>query len=137
MSPQRKRPQRKRSQRKRSQRKRLTSPLDSPPKKKWCNGYIIYCDFYRKTLVKDYYANLTPQEQLIEAGAMWRFLPNEIKNSFKKFANNERILNGAKKNNDSPYRPPYFNQQVIKQKPFSESELCIIFDDRSPSNGKN
>ena len=58
----------------------LPKKYSKPP-----NCYIIFCSFYKKILDKEF-PNLSPQEKVVEAGKMWSFLPNELKNSFIKYA---------------------------------------------------
>ncbi|CAI2168937.1 18301_t:CDS:1 [Funneliformis geosporum] len=78
------------------------------------NGYITFCLFYKEILPEEY-QNLPQKEWISKAAKFWKSLPNNLKNSFTKFANDERLIRTGK----------------ITQ-PLSEGdELIIIFDDRS------
>src|SRR4051812_48253376 len=63
----------------------------SPYKHRPRNAYIIFFQFYKETLGREY-PNLSPQDRMAKTGEMWRSLPNELKNSFITFASHDRIL---------------------------------------------
>ena len=77
------------------------------------NKYIIFCKLYKKILDEES-PETSPQEKVKLAGKFWNFIPNELKNKFEKYAQDEKILK---------------NQlQVMRQSP--DSGLPIIFDER-------
>ncbi|RIA81925.1 hypothetical protein C1645_744159 [Glomus cerebriforme] len=53
------------------------------------NGYIIFTKFYNK-FIKE--TRTQPQYKFKKTGEFWRYIPNDLKNSFIKYANNERLL---------------------------------------------
>lgn len=79
------------------------------------NKYIVFCSFFKKILDEEY-PHLTPQQKAAKAGKFWKYLPNELKNSFEIYANNDRLLKTT-------------NTQMTRQ-PIIHGSLQIIYDDR-------
>ncbi|CAB4397320.1 unnamed protein product [Rhizophagus irregularis] len=84
------------------------------------NSYIIFLKFYKKILDEEY-PKLSSREKAKYAGKIWGFLPNNLKNSFIAYANNERLLKYG------PPRPNIVQHSVENSQP--ESGLRVIFDD--------
>ncbi|CAG8648907.1 17463_t:CDS:1 [Funneliformis caledonium] len=79
------------------------------------NGYITFCNFYKETFQEEYENCRSQREWIAKAAKFWKSLPNHIKNSFIKYANDERLIRIG-----------------TMTQPLTESDdLIIIFDDRS------
>ena len=89
-----------------------------PRRRKPRTGYLIFCKFYESTIEREH-PGVSPQEKKRICGKEWRKLPNELKNSFIIFANDERR--------------PSADPTTITQLPPSSggNELQVIFDDHS------
>src|SRR4051794_4023107 len=66
-------------------------PLTNIKKKKSPNGFAIYFTKYRAILKREF-PNYTPQQIMREAGRRWRKSPVELKNSFLKYAAEEKSI---------------------------------------------
>ncbi|PKK72656.1 hypothetical protein RhiirC2_373644, partial [Rhizophagus irregularis] len=65
--------------------------LSKKIKRKSPNGFSIFFKLYRNIL-KNQHPTFTPQQIMREAGAFWRSLSNELKNSFIIYARDESAL---------------------------------------------
>src|SRR5256885_13182049 len=55
------------------------------------NGYIVFCHYYRE-ICKEEFPDLTPQQRFSKFGQVWKQLPIDLKNSFTRFAETEKLL---------------------------------------------
>jgi hypothetical protein len=83
------------------------------------NGFSFYFKFIKKDL-----ENYKPRERMRIAARMWHSLSNEEKNNYKKFANDERILN------EKPPVDAVSSDTVINNEN-NEKKLVFIFSDLS------
>jgi hypothetical protein len=80
------------------------------------NGYMVFCEKYLPMLKKEY-PNESPQNHVKMCAEMWRNLPDESKNSFIVFAENDRRLK---------------SDPIILTTPVGSDGLQIIMSEWSP-----
>ncbi|CAB4410767.1 unnamed protein product [Rhizophagus irregularis] len=65
--------------------------LSKKIKRKSANGFSFFYKFSRNILKREH-PNSSPREKMIRAARLWSASPNEVKNSFKRYAEDDNAL---------------------------------------------